>query len=50
MKQVASLRQKYFAWAGGHGYVGNVMLGRGVGAGGRGFGVLRDEHDSETNK
>lgn len=50
MKQVAPLRQNQAAYAGGQGYVRNVMLGRGVGAGGRGFGVLRDEHASEIEK
>lgn len=47
VKQVASLRQYHAAYAGGHSYVWNVMLGRGVGAGGLGFGVVRDEHASE---
>lgn len=50
VKQVASLRQYHAAYAGGHSYVWNVMLGRGVGAGGLGFGVVRDEHASEKNK
>ena len=47
MKQVAPLRQYHLAYVGGHSYVGNVTLGRGVGAGGRGFGVDRLEHASE---
>lgn len=50
MKQVAPLRQYQAAYAGGHSYVWNVMLGRGVGAGGLGFGVVRDEHASATKE
>lgn len=46
VKHVAPFKQNQAAYAGGHSYVGNVMLGRGVGAGGRGFGVVRDEHAS----
>lgn len=48
MKQVASFRQYHAAYSGGHWYVWNVMLGRAVGAGGLGFGVVRDEHASAT--
>lgn len=50
VKQVAPLRQYHAAYAGGHSYVWNVMLGRGVGAGGLGFGVVRDEHASATKE
>jgi hypothetical protein len=46
VKHVAPLRQYQAAYAGGHSYVWNVMFGRGVGAGGLGFGVVRDEHAS----
>jgi hypothetical protein len=48
VKHVAPLRQYQAAYAGGHSYVWNVMFGRGVGAGGLGFGVVRDEHASAT--
>lgn len=40
--------QYHAAYSGGHWYVWNVMLGRAVGAGGLGFGVVRDEHASAT--
>lgn len=50
VKHVAPLRQYQVAYAGGHSYVWNVMLGRCVGAGGLGFGVVREEHASGTNE
>lgn len=45
-KQVAPLRQYHFAYASGHVYVWNVMLGRTVDWGARGFGVDREEQPS----
>lgn len=50
VKQVAPLRQYQAAYAGGHAYVWNVMLGRIVGEGGRGLGVDRDEQASADER
>lgn len=50
MKHVAPFRQYHSSKLGGHAYVWNVMFGLGVGAGGRGFGVARLLHASETIK
>lgn len=50
VKQVAPLRQQKVAQAGGQAYVWNVIFGRGVGAGGRGFGVDLLEHASENKE
>lgn len=51
VKHVAPLRQYHVAYAGGQTYVWNVMLGLAVvGTGGRGFGVVRDEHASKNQK
>lgn len=46
-KHVAPFKQYHFAYASGQAYVWNVMLGRVVGDGGRGFGVLLDEQASK---
>lgn len=46
MKHVASFRQYQSAYACGHLYLWNVMLGLGVGVGGLGFGVLLLEQAS----
>lgn len=43
---MAPFKQYHFAYASGHAYVWNVIFGRVVGAGGRGFGVDLDEQDS----
>ena len=45
-KHVAPFRQYHLAYASGHAYVWNVMFGREVGDGGRGFGVDREEQAS----
>ncbi len=51
MKHVAPLRQYHAAYAGGHAYVWNVMLGRmALWLGGRGFGVDLDEHAAKEEK
>lgn len=49
-KQVAPLRQYHLAYASGQVYVWNVMLGRTVDWGVRGFGVDREEHPSGKAK
>lgn len=49
-KQVAPLRQYHLAYASGQVYVWNVMLGRTVDWGVRGFGVDREEHPSAIRK
>lgn len=46
VKHVASFRQYHSAYAGGHLYVWNVILGLGVGVGGLGFGVVLLEQAS----
>ena len=51
VKQVAPLRQYHAAYAGGHAYVWKVMFGlMALWLGRRGFGVEREEQDSERRR
>lgn len=50
VKHVASFRQYQSAYACGHLYVWNVILGLGVGVGGLGFGVVLLEQASAKEK
>lgn len=50
VKHVASFRQYQSAYACGHLYVWNVILGLGVGVGGLGFGVVLLEQASAIEK
>lgn len=50
VKHVASFRQYQSAYACGHLYVWNVILGLGVGVGGLGFGVVLLEQASANGE